>query len=136
MTTDGAGSLSDDDVSAIRRTLDAFPKHFVSRDFDVLAAMYATDAVLMPPNHPAVQGRDAIKQFLGGFPRISQMEVGVAEIEGRGDLAYVRGTYTMTLHPDGAPEPVEDAGKYLEIRRKQSDGSWLYVADMFNSDNE
>ena len=64
------------------------------------------------------------------------MEVGVAEIEGRGDLAYVRGTYTMTLHPDGAPEPVEDAGKYLEIRRKQSDGSWLYVADMFNSDNE
>ena len=73
MTTDGAGSLSDDDVSAIRRTLDAFPKHFVSRDFDALAAMYATDAVLMPPNHPAVQGRDAIKQFLGGFPRIKAL---------------------------------------------------------------
>ncbi len=136
MTTDGAGSLSDDDVSALRRTLDAFAKHLVARDFDALAAMYATDAVVMPPNHPAVQGRDAIKQFLGGFPRVSQMEVGVAEIEGRGDLAYVRGTYTMRLHPDGAPEPVEDAGKYLEIRRKQSDGSWLYVADMFNSDNE
>jgi ketosteroid isomerase-like protein len=40
----------------------------------------------------------------------------------------------MTVHPDGAPGPVEDQGKFLEIRRRQPDGSWLLAVDIFNSD--
>ena len=40
----------------------------------------------------------------------------------------------MTIEVDGAS--VEDVGKYIEIRRKQADGSWLLDVDMFNSDLE
>jgi ketosteroid isomerase-like protein len=46
----------------------------------------------------------------------------------------VLGTYTMTIVPPGAPGPVNDSGKYVEVRRKQSDGSWLIAVDIFNSD--
>ena len=55
-------------------------------------------------------------------------------VDGRDDLAYVVGTYTMTIVPPGAPGPINDSGKYVEIRRKQSDGSWLIAVDIFNSD--
>jgi ketosteroid isomerase-like protein len=58
----------------------------------------------------------------------------IDEIDGRADLAYVRGSYSMTLHPQGAPAPVDDVGKYLEIRMHQADGSWLLAVDIFNSD--
>ena len=30
--------------------------------------------------------------------------------------------------------PLHDAGKYLEILRRQSDGSWRYAVDMYSSD--
>ena len=49
------------------------------------------------------------------------------------DLAYDRGTYSMTVTPPGAA-PIEDRGKYLTIYRKQADGSWKIARVMFNSD--
>ena len=44
------------------------------------------------------------------------------------------GKYTMAVLPPGAPGPVKDSGKYLDVRRKGSDGQWLFHVDMFNSD--
>ena len=88
----------------------------------------------MPPHHPAVHGRAAFERWIASFPRVLRMTLTVDEVDGRADLAYVRGTYAMTLHPDGAPSPVDDVGKYLEVRKRQPDGSWLLAADIFNSD--
>src|SRR2546423_6199552 len=47
------------------------------------------------------------------------------KIEGRENLAYVLGTYTMTITPLGAPGPVKDAGKTVTIVRRQPDGGGL-----------
>ena len=55
------------------------------------------------------------------------------KVEGRDDLAYVQGTYTMTVAPPGVSEPVQVSGYYLEIRRKQPDGRWLLAVHMLNS---
>ena len=55
-------------------------------------------------------------------------------VEGSGDLATATGTYTMTLTPKKAgakPLPTED-GKYLEVLKRQDDGSWRLVYDMWN----
>lgn len=56
------------------------------------------------------------------------------EIDGRGDLAYERGTYALTIAASGTTPAMPDHGKYLTVRRKQADGSWLITADIFNSD--
>ena len=47
------------------------------------------------------------------------------KVEGRENLAYVLGTYTMTITARGAPGPVKDAGKTVIIVRRQRDGGGL-----------
>jgi ketosteroid isomerase-like protein len=129
------GTLSSADHAAIRTISDRFSTLLIARDFAALAELYTDDAVIMPPHHPAVRGRAAFESWIKSFPRVSRFVLHTEEIDGRADIAYVRGSYAMTLHPDGAPGAVEDVGKYLEIRKRQSDGPWLLAADIFNSDN-
>ena len=126
--------LSATDIAAIETTQLQFAAAFLRRDFDALAALYTDDAVVMPPNEPAVHGRTAVKAWMAAFPVVTDFTLSTSRIEGRADLAYVRGTYTMTLRPEGGQTPVMVRGKYLEIRRRQSNGEWLLEADMFSSD--
>jgi len=129
----GPAALSEEDVAAIESTSEAFLKGVRARDWAAVAATYTDDAVLMPPNGPAVEGRANIQTFFESFPPTSEFNLSSVETTGRGDLAYVRGTYKMTIALEGQ-DPIADSGKYLEIRGKQADGSWLIARDMFSSD--
>ena len=51
-----------------------------------------------------------------------------------GDLAFQRGTFTVKATPKAGGNPSNVAGNFLRIYRKQADGSWRMVRDMFNSD--
>jgi len=126
--------LPADDIAAVRKLNEDFLRCFLSRDSEGIGKMYAEDAVLMPPNCPACHGRDAATKWMINFPHATRFTFEYNDIDGRGDLAYVRGAYFITIQPEGAPEPVEDVGKFLEICKKQPDGSWLLVVDTFNSD--
>jgi ketosteroid isomerase-like protein len=128
-------SLTATDLAAIEELHRQFPIALVQRDFDALAGLYTGDADFMPPHHPLVHGRAAIKTWMASFPVVSRFDLQVDQIEGRADLAYVRGTFAMTLQPEGAAGPISDSGKYVEILKLQSDGSWLVAIDIFNSDN-
>jgi uncharacterized protein (TIGR02246 family) len=102
-------------------------------DCDMLAAGYAEDAILLPPNQPAVEGRDAIREWCTVTPKMTDNVLEVFEIDGIGDLAYVVGRYETVVHIDGL-DPIPDSGKYMEIRRRSADGTWELSRDMFNSD--
>jgi hypothetical protein len=55
------------------------------------------------------------------------------EVSTAGDLGYTVGTYESTLQ-DEHGNPVTDRGKYVTVWKKQPDGKWKVVADIFNSD--
>ena len=126
--------LGEKDLAAIRTASDAFTKGVVAGDFALVSKLYTENASFMPPNERAVAGRADIQTWLKGLPPVKEFKFTLAEIEGRGDLAYVKGSYTMTLAPPGAPAPINEAGKFIEIRRRQADGSWPIAVDIFNSD--
>ncbi|MBT8401444.1 MAG: SgcJ/EcaC family oxidoreductase, partial [Rhodothermia bacterium] len=125
-------SLSEEDLATIRAAGDAFEAAGASNDWTAVAALYTEDAVLMPPNAPSVTGRAAIQEVFEQFPTITSMDLTIEDIQGSGDLATVRGSYSLAMDIEG--DTVEDTGKYLEVRRKQADGSWPMIIDTWNSD--
>ncbi|HEU5323764.1 MAG TPA: DUF4440 domain-containing protein, partial [Methylomirabilota bacterium] len=99
-------------------------------------AFYAEDAVLMPPNRPVVEGRAKIRTYLqslidGGLQHLTLEPV---DTEVSGELAYTRARYALALAPPDAPT-VHDVGKSLVVYRRQAEGGWRAVADIFNSDH-
>ncbi len=127
-------ALGDKDKAAIRASTDAFVKSVLAADFVAVSNLYTEGATLMPPNQLAAQGRPAILAWMKAFPPAKELALKIVEIEGRGDLAYVRGEFAMAVAPPGAPGPVKDSGKYVEVRRRDKDGSWKIAVDIFNSD--
>jgi len=106
-----------------------------SDDIDSWMSLWTEDGVQMPPDEPALSGRDQIrarnKAVLDQFSfdiSINNEEVNVA-----GDWAFARGTYSATLTPKEGSETIPIAGKYMTIFQKQSDGSWKIHRDIFNS---
>ncbi len=130
----GSGELTVDDLAVIRQVTNAWQFHVGAADWETLMVVYTSNAVFMPHNGPTLHGHEAIKTFMAGYPPISDVSLTIEEIDGSDKLAFVRGTYTMTIEPEDVPEPLQDRGKYVEIRRKQADGAWLIAVHMLNSD--
>lgn len=130
-----SASFSSEDEAAIR-ALDAEWARAVSAgDGAALAALYTSDATVLPPMEPVRQGEAAKKYWVDVTNSFSgPTELTTTAVGGRGDLAYATGIYRATLTPKKAgakPLPAEE-GKYLEVLEKQADGSWKIVYDMWS----
>ena len=51
------------EIAKINELTRTFNQAFLAGDWAKLASLYTTDAVLYPPNHPAVKGRKAISSL-------------------------------------------------------------------------
>lgn len=128
--------LSAADEAAIRAVDASWSKAATAGDGNGIADLYAADATVLPPMEPAVQGGEAIRKYFVNFTSgfSGPFEINTTAVEGRGDLAYASGTYRDSLTPKkGGGKPVVDEGKYLEVLKKQADGSWKIVYDIWNS---
>jgi len=129
-----AEPLSDNVEAVIRKTGNDWAKHWNAQELDRLVAIYAPDAVYLPPHHAAVHGRDAIREYLKGplAHGVTDLSFEVTYIKHEGHLAYDVGRYAMTVPQDGGRK--QDRGKYLTVWRRQTDGHWLIAADAWSSD--
>ena len=123
---------------ATLRNLDAeWSKAAGAKDLDKTASYYTDDAIILPPNMPTIQGKQQARAMWQGMFSVPGFGGGwkatKVEVARSGDLGYVTGTYELS-ETDASGRPMVDKGKYLEIWKKQADGSWKCVADMFNTD--
>jgi uncharacterized protein (TIGR02246 family) len=134
----GVGALSDEDVAAIRDLGEReIVEALLAEDWDHFVATFTEDAVRMPPNEPLHQGRETIREWAEanwGPLTLTEFTQTMLSIDGRGDLAYVRGSYSATSEVPGFSEPVSDVGKVVAIMRRQDDGRWLIAVAIYNSD--
>jgi len=56
-----------------------------------------------------------------------------AEAAKSGDLGYSTGKFDLS-YTDPSGKQISDHGKYVTVWKKQKDGSWKVVRDIFNSD--
>ena len=134
-TNRGPAHFSEADRVAIRKADETFVKNAKAtpRNDKACAAYYEEDAIMLTPNQSPLEGRAAIEAFLSSFPLFSDYRLEVAEIEGSGDLAYERGSASMTLS-SGGEKPTQWRSQYLIIWRKQVDGSWKVSREIFTPD--
>jgi ketosteroid isomerase-like protein len=104
-------------------------------EIDRIVSYWADDATFYPPAAPPVQGKEALRQFVSesleipGFS-ISWEPAEVVVAPG-GGLGYTTGENAFTA-PDSSGNLVTMRGRYVTIWRKESDGSWKCVVDIFN----
>ena len=103
-----------------------------SGDDAALAAHYAEDGMRMPPNAPAVEGREAIEAQIaaGREAGVAQVRLTTDEFASSGDTGWSRGTYAI-IDADGNQV---DNGKWMQVAKKIGD-SWYAYRDIWNSDN-
>jgi uncharacterized protein (TIGR02246 family) len=122
------------DETAVRAQTTNWGKAYNGGDAKGVAALYAEDALLLPPGAHAVSGRAAILDFftkdIAGskaagavFVLNPKTDVGVS-----GNIGWESGTYGVTVN--GA---VVETGKFLSVSRKNN-GKWLYIRDTWNAD--
>ena len=124
--------LSDEDVASIKQVSQTLVKAN-QVDWDAWIDVFTEDAVRMPPNITILEGREAIRARAEASQPFTSFTVTPLEIDGLGDLAFARGTFTYTRAPEDA-DPITESGKFIQILRKQPDGSWRIFRDIWNSD--
>ena len=123
------------DEQAIRGHVDRWVELVKAKDAAGIAALYAEDGAVMPPNAPIGKGRAAIQQTWASMMQTPGFDLTIAPeqilVSSSGDMALDRGTYSLTIAPDG--KTMTDTGKYVVVWRKIG-GEWKAAADIFNSD--
>ena len=126
------------DVQALKDTDAAWSKAMAAKDFEKSMSYYADDASVLMPNAPTINGKDAIRALFKPFfddPNFSlAFQASRLEVAKSGDLGYTQGAYTMTITDPKSKKPVTDKGKDVTAYKKQADGSWKGVADIWNTD--
>ena len=125
------------DESALREWDAQWSKAASAKDLDKMLSYYADAAIVLQPNGPMVNSKDAVRKiwkevltapgFSGGW-KATKVEVAKS-----GDIGYVTGTWEFTMN-DASGKPATDRGKFLEVVEKQADGGWKCVVDIWNSD--
>jgi uncharacterized protein (TIGR02246 family) len=112
---------------AIEATVDRYVAASNEGDAEALAALYADDALLLPPDHEPIHGREAIVEFWREGTD-EGLEVSPLRLEVNGDVAYMVGRYRLPP----TEEEAADSGQYVLCLKRQPDGAWKLTADIWN----
>ncbi len=120
-------------IEAIKRQSALFSKAYVDNDLDALMSIYAADAVIAPPRRSFLSTPDDLRAYWkrGNGVVVTQHKTIPEDIVVHNNIAYDWGRYEGASGPVGAPSSF--AGKYLLVWRKDEDGAWRIVQDMWNS---
>jgi ketosteroid isomerase-like protein len=114
---------------------DDWSKAAGTRDAERVASFYADDALAYPPGAPLAVGRAAAQRVWASYFVNSTFKISwkTDHASINGDLGFTSGAYEDSYKgADG--KLVTEAGKYVCVWKKQKDGSWKAVHDIWNAD--
>lgn len=116
--------------AAIRQLVTDWNGYLAARNDSAIAALYASDGVMLPPNMPRVSGTEAIRAFWAELWKMNAT-LSLAPVSVRvapsGDLAVEEGNWDIAMGDQ------KDHGKYL-VTWSKAGGGWKVVQDIWNSD--
>ena len=120
---------------AIRDTDARFAEAFNRRDLAAIIALHHADALILGPDSPAERGGQAVEE---GYQEMldagwKNIELGSVQIDSGGDLGYHAGTFAADVPTEGGSDQ-RVTGKFLDIYKPGTAGSWKIHVTMFNFD--
>ena len=125
------------DIQAFKEIDAKWDKAVFAGDADAFMALVTDDYIRMEPDEPAMVGKEAFRESQQSFfdkYSLQDSDNVIEEIRLAGDWAYVRGSWSGTIIPKGGRDPISSSDKWIDIRERQSDGSWKISRTCGNSD--
>ncbi len=124
------------DGDKLMQTSRAWARVAATGNLEQTLAYWADDAVVLPPDQPAVVGKAAIRQFLmqsAAIPKFSiTWEPEQATVAANGDVGYLVEHNRVTL-ADSTGALHTQYGKAVTVWRKDATGAWKCVVDTWNN---
>ena len=125
------------EVSAILKADSAWDKASEAKSAEGWLSYYADDAIVMPPGENVCKdkaSREASIKNMFAIPGMSlRFQTTKAEVSKSVDIGYAVGVYQFSFK-DQKGKDSHETGKYTEVWKKQADGSWKCIADIWNDD--
>lgn len=123
------------ELAALRAAASAYHDAASAKDAARVVALYDEDAVMVPPAADLVEGLEGVRGYRFGFittPGVElRFEIVRAEVSLSGDMGWTLAIGDITINqPDGPP--TSSVVRDFHVWRKQADGSWKVVADIWN----
>ena len=127
------------DEKAIRTLEAQFQGNYRARDADKLvSSYYADDASNLVPGIPIIAGKAAIlksyREELADPTANGESSISKIEVFQSGDLAYIEAASVETHIDPKTREVMIEKGKYVVVFKKQADGAWRAIEDIYNPD--
>ena len=124
------------DEKAFAATTGAF--HETLRNNDVTGFMSYIDdkAIIAPPGEQPVSGKKAVQQWYKNFLRMyrtSSLDLVGKEVFVGDRWATEFGRFDWGLAPADGSAVVRDHGTYMQVWRRQPDGTWCFAREVWNS---
>lgn len=123
---------TDADIAAINELYDQYGLGANTGDLDLFLSLWADDAIRMEPDAPAIVGIEQIQArfefFFGQFDQKLDIH-GETEVQVSGDMAFSRGAFSVSLAPKKEGPTSYINGKWMDILKRQADGSWKIFRD-------
>jgi ketosteroid isomerase-like protein len=107
-----------------------------SNDVEKILSFWTDDAKVFPANAPVVQGKPAIRAYVTESLKIPGFRItwrpDAAVIGRSGDLGYTTGENSVSMQAANGTLATFP-GRYVTIWRKEPDGRWKCVIDIWNS---
>ncbi len=128
------GATHAEDVAAIKSLFDARIAANNVGDGPAFVALLTDDAIVMRGVDPELIGKDAIlSNFQAHHGQFVEEVTGeLVEVEVFGDWAFDRGTVTIKLTPRVGGAPTGLTARFIDLLRRQPDGSWKIHCLMAN----
>ena len=100
---------------------------------------WADDAVVFSPGEALLKGKDQIRAMIGEMSKIPGFKISwepqSVSVSQSGDMAYMIEQNQITMN-DSTGNPKTEINKGVTVWRKEKDGSWKNVVDIWNADGK
>lgn len=123
------------DVAAIRQLQVDWNRAVEAGSVDGYAAVLDDNIELLPTDAPPLNGVENYRAMLDGVFTTDTFKIDVAvpsTIEVAGDIAWARYDYIIHRTPKGSDETISSYRKFMDVMRRQEDGSWRVYKHIWN----